>query len=77
VVGVDGWVNIGNPFKDTSHGELHVLLAMGSENQVLLQSISLNICALGWGNFEAAFAKKIFLCGMWHLFIVVFRSVNY
>jgi hypothetical protein len=39
--------------------------------------IFLNICAFCWGNFEAAFAKKFFLCGMWHLFIVVFRSVNY
>ncbi|XP_028397672.1 C2 domain-containing protein 3-like isoform X2 [Dendronephthya gigantea] len=34
VVGVDCWLNIGNPFQGSSHGEVHVLLAMGSENQI-------------------------------------------
>lgn len=35
VIAVDEWCPVTNPFSHTHHGQLRVVLAMGSENQVM------------------------------------------
>lgn len=35
VIAVDEWCPVTNPFSHTYHGQLRVVLAMGSENQVM------------------------------------------
>ena len=41
VIAVDEWSAVTNPFTRTQHGHLGVLLAMGSEDQVIISCLSI------------------------------------